>query len=90
MYRSKYSICMIIAVIDQVDLRVTNSLLFISSGDSRTCFEIEAIDDAIIEDTEVVNITVIPFNPNDRVMDGVVSVTIVNSDGMCGCSDNNS
>ena len=43
-----------------------------------------------MEDTEVVNVTVIPFNPNDRVMDGVVSVTIVNSDGMCDCSDNNS
>ena len=84
------SIIIIFAVIDQVDLRVTNSLLFISPGDSRTCFEIEAVDDAIMEDTEVVNVTVIPINPNDRVMDGVVSATITDNDGMCDCSDDNS
>ena len=69
-----------------MDLRVTNSLLFIYPGDSRTCFEIEAVDDPVIEDTEVVNVTVIPFNPNDRVMNGVVSVTVTDSDGMCDCT----
>ena len=57
-------------------------MLFIYPGDSRTCVEIEAIDDTIIEDTEIVNVTVIPVNPSDRVMDGVVSVTIVDNDGM--------
>jgi hypothetical protein len=65
-----------------MDLRIGNNLLFISPGDNRTCFEIEAIDDTIIEDTEVVNVTVIPLNPNDRVMDGTLSVTIVDNDGM--------
>jgi hypothetical protein len=62
-------------------------LLFISPGDSRTCFEVEAFDDTTIEDTEVVNVTVISFNPNDRVMDGVVSVAIVDNDGKCDCGD---
>jgi hypothetical protein len=65
-----------------MDLRIKNSLLFIPPGDSRTCFEIEAVDDTIIEDTEVVKVTVIPLNPNDRVMDGIVYVAIMDDDGM--------
>jgi hypothetical protein len=65
-----------------MDLRIGNDLLFISPGGNRTCFEIEAVDDTIIEGTEVVNVTVIPLNPNDRVMDGIVSITIMDDDGM--------
>ena len=67
--------------IDQTDLRI-GDLLFIHPGDNRTCFEIEAVDDAIIEDTEVVNVTVMSINPNDRVMDEITSVTIMDNDGI--------
>ena len=68
--------------IDQTDLRIGEDLLFIYPSDNRTCFEIEAIDDTIIEDTEVVNVTVLPMNPNDRVMDEITSVTITDNDGI--------
>ena len=68
--------------IDQADLRIREDLLFISPSDNRTCFEIEAVDDAIIEDTEVVIVTVMPMNPNDRVMDEITSVTITDNDGI--------
>ena len=68
--------------LDQMDLKIGNNLLLIPPGDKRACFEIEAVDDTVIEDTEIVNITVLPFNLDDRVMDGVVSVTIVDNDGM--------
>ena len=68
--------------IDQADLRIREDLLFISPGDNRTCFEIEAVDDAIIEDTEVVIVTVMPMNRNDRVMDKITSVTITDNDGI--------
>ena len=68
--------------IDQADLRIREDLLFISPSDNRTCFEIEAVDDAIIEDTEVVIVTVMPMNPNDRVMDETTSVTITDNDGI--------
>ncbi len=57
-------------------------MLFIPPGDNRTCFEIEAVDDTIIEDTEVVNVTVISMNPDDRVMGEITSVTIMDNDGM--------
>ena len=57
-------------------------MLFISPGDNRTCFEIEAVDDTIIEDTEYVNVTVLPMNPNDRVMDEITLVTIMANDGI--------
>ena len=67
--------------IDQTDLRIREGLLSINPGDNRTCFEIEAVDDTIIEDTEVVNVTVMPMNPNDRIMDEITSVTIMNNDG---------
>ena len=56
-------------------------MLFISPGDNRTCFEILAVDDTITEDTEYVNVTVLPMNPNDRVMDEITFVTIVANDG---------
>ena len=46
------------------------------------CFNIEAIDDTIIEDTEVVNVTVIPLNPNDSVMDEITPVSIMDNDGL--------
>ena len=65
-----------------MDLRVRNELPAINPGDNGTCFEIEAIDDTLIEETEVVNVTVMPVNPNDRVMDGTVSVTINDNDRM--------
>ena len=68
--------------IDQTDLRIREDLLSINSGDNRTCFEIEAVNDTIIEDTEVVNVTVIPMNPNDRVTDEIISVTIMDNDGI--------
>ena len=68
--------------IDQTDLRIGEDLLFIYPSDNRTCFEIEAFDDTIIEDTEVVNVTVLPMNPNDRVMDEITSVTITDNDGI--------
>ena len=71
-----------VAISDQTELQISNDLLFIYPGDNRTCFEIEAIDDAIIEGTEVVNVIVMPVNPNDRVMDGTVSVAIIDNDGM--------
>ena len=64
-----------------MDLRVRNELPVINPSDNRTCFEIEAIDDTLIEETEVVNVTVMPVNPNDRVMDGTVSVAIIDDDG---------
>jgi hypothetical protein len=80
---TKYTIVpLTIFVIDQTDLIISEDLLFISLGDNRTCFEIEAIEDTTIEDTEVVNVTVIPMNPNDRVMDGITSVTILDNDGI--------
>ena len=66
--------------IDQADLRISDDLLVIYPGNNRTCFEIEAVDDIITEDTEVVNVTVMPMNLNDRVTDGVVSVTIMDND----------
>jgi hypothetical protein len=65
-----------------MDLRIGNNLVFVTPGDNRTCFEIEAIDDNAIEDTEVVNITVISMNPDDRVMDEITSVTITDNDGI--------
>ena len=68
--------------IDQADLRIREDLLFISPSNNRTCFEIETVDDAIIEDTEVVIVTVMPMNPNDRVMDEITSVTIMDNDGI--------
>ena len=57
-------------------------MLSISLGDNRTCFEIEAVDDTIIEDTEVVNVTVMSTNPNDRIVDEITSVTIMDNDGI--------
>ena len=57
-------------------------MLFISPGNNKTCFEILAVDDAIIEDTEDVNVTVLPMNPNDRVMNEITFVTITDNDGM--------
>ena len=68
--------------IDQTDFRIGDDLLLIYPGDNRTCFEAEAVDDTIIEDTEVLNITVIPMNPNDRVMNEITSVTIMDNDGI--------
>ena len=68
--------------IDQRDLRIGEDLLLIYPGDNRTCFEVEAVDDTIIEDTEVINITVIPMNPNDRAMNEIASVTIMDNDGI--------
>ena len=68
--------------IDQMDLRIGEDLLFISPGDNRTCFEISAVDDTITEDTEDVNVTVLPMNPNDRVMDEITFVTITDNDGI--------
>ena len=68
--------------IDQLDLRIGEDLLFISPGDNRTCFEILAVDDTITEDTEYVNVTVLPMNPNDRVMDEITFVTITANDGI--------
>ena len=68
------------AVPDQTDLVVRNDSLFIPPGDNSTCFEIEAVNDTIIEDTEVVNVTVVPMNPNDSVMDGITSVAIMDND----------
>ena len=68
--------------IDQMDLRIREDFLFISPGDNRACFEIEAVDDTTIEDTEDVNVTVLPMNPNDRVMDEITSVTITDNDGI--------
>ena len=65
-----------------MDLRISDDLLFIHAGDNRTCFEIETVDDTIVEDTEVVNVTVIPMNTNDSVMNGTVSVAITDNDGM--------
>ena len=65
-----------------MDLRIRDDLLFIRAGDNGTCFEIETVDDTIVEDTEVVNVTVIPMNTNDSVMNGTVSVAITDNDGM--------
>ena len=65
---------------DQTELKVRNNSFIINAGDNRTCFEIEAVDDDLIEGTEVVNVTVIPLDPNDSVMDGITSVTIVDND----------
>ena len=67
-------------ILDQADLKISDELLVIHPGNNRTCFEIEAIDDTIIEDTEFVNVTVMPMNPDDRVMDGTVSITIMDND----------
>ena len=60
-----------------MDLRIGDLFLVFHPGDRRTCFEIEAVDDALIEGTEVVNVTVVPLNPINRVLDGTVSVTIM-------------
>ena len=68
--------------IDQTDLRIGEDLLFISPGNNRTCFEILAVDDTIVEDTEDVNVTVLPMNPNDRVMDEITFVSITDNDGI--------
>ena len=68
--------------IDQTDLRIREDLLFISPGDNRTCVKISAVDDTIIEDTEDVNVTVLPMNPNDRVMNEIMFVTITDNDGI--------
>lgn len=65
-----------------MELNVSNGLIFITPGDNSTCFDIEAIDDTRIEDTEVVNVTVMPLNPNDSVMDGTISATITDNDSM--------
>ena len=65
-----------------MDLRVGNDLpAVIYPRNLRTCFRIEALEDTIAENTEVVNFTVMPLNPNDRVMDGTVSVAIIDDDG---------
>ena len=68
--------------IDQTDLRIGEDLLFIPPGDNRTCFEILAVDDTIIEDIEDVNVTVLPMNPNDSVMNEITFVTITDNDGI--------
>lgn len=78
---SIYNITFVV-LIGQTDLSTREFLLFIDPGAIRTCFEIEAIDDTIAEGTEVVNVTVIPQTPGDSVMDGVVSVAIMDNDGM--------
>ncbi len=82
LYYQIYYYPLTVFVIDQTDLRIREGLLSIPPGDNGTCFEIEAIDDTTIEDTEVVNVTVIPINPNDRVMDEITSVTIIDNDGI--------
>ena len=69
-------------ITDQTELKISNDSFLISPGDNRTCFEIESVDDTIIEDIKVVNVTVIPVNLNDQVMDGVVSVTVMDNDSM--------
>lgn len=61
---------------------LSNNLLSIPSGGNRTCFDVEAIDDTIVEYTEIVNVTVTPMNPNDTVLDEITSVTILDNDGM--------
>ena len=71
-----------VAISDQTELKISNDSLFINPGDNRACFEIEAVNDIIIEGTEVVNVIVMPVNPNDRVMDGTVSVAIIDNNGM--------
>ena len=82
-YQIYYCLLMIFTFveIDQRDLRIIGDLLSIYPGDNRTCFEIEAVNDTIIEDTEVVNVIVMPMNPNDRIMDEITSVTIMDNDG---------
>ena len=53
----------------------------ISAGMNRTCFQFEAIDDMIAEDTELFNITIEAVDSADGVDVGTTTVSIIDNDG---------
>ena len=66
----------------QPEIRVINESAVIPPGNFETCFEIEDIDDDIIEDNDTAIATVQPLNPNDQILNGNTSITIIDNDSM--------
>ena len=66
----------------QPEIRVIIESAVIPPGNFVTCFEIEAVDDDITEDNDTAIATVQPLNPNDLVLNGNTSITIIDNDGM--------
>ena len=64
------------------EIRVTNNSAVIPPGSFQTCFEIEAIEDEIIENKDILRATVQPLNPNDRVLNGSTLITVIDNDSM--------
>ena len=52
----------------------------IPSGMNQVCFQFRAVDDIIVEGTEMFRITVYPMNPLDMA-NGTVTVSIEDNDG---------
>ena len=65
---------------DKSDINITNELVIIPIGVSQVCFEVFAIDDAILESEESFTLVVEAMNPND-VVDGNTTVVISDNDG---------
>ena len=55
----------------------------IPPGYHKACFDIEAVDDDIIEPHDLITVTTMAVNPNDVVINGTTTITVIDNDGMC-------
>ena len=62
------------------DFNISNQLEVVPVNTSEVCFQLEAIDDEIVEDEEFYTLVVNALNPND-IVDANTTVVILDNDG---------
>ena len=65
---------------DNNDFSVVSEETVIPAGALQACLQLVAVDDNIVEGTEVFTVMVEPFNPGDKI-NGSTSVIISDNDG---------